>query len=165
MDHPFPPLPAVRARIASRFLTALVLAGAVGFAPRPTLSADDPPPARFTAVNRSRYRIHAVHACSPRAATWGKNLIEGRVLEPSRDVAVVLRGGCGVYDLRFVAEDGIEFLEDEVPFCGDDADQAEAAAGTGPQEDAEDVVTLGRNDLVKARRPRGVTGAGEGGRR
>jgi hypothetical protein len=142
---------------------ALAFACTTALGPGP-VPAEDVPTARFVAENRSPYAIHAVYACPPRSATWGANLIEGRTLAPGRRLAVELRGGCGVYDLRFVAEDGIEFLEDEVPFCADDTEAAAAAAGSVPQDGDEDAVTLGRNDLVKTRRAPGGPSEGEGGR-
>jgi hypothetical protein len=107
-------------------------------------------PRPFITVNRSPYPIRAVYACPPRSATWGSNLIEGRSLAPGQRIAVELKGGCGVYDLRFVADDGIEFFEDGVPFCA--ATEGEAATLTeqaGPA-DREDMVTLGADSITKS---------------
>jgi hypothetical protein len=109
-------------------------------------------PSRFTAVNGSPYVIRAVYACSPRSPSWGVNLIEGKTLPPGRQIAVELKQGCGTYDLRFVADDGIEFLEDGVPFCGATAE--EAGAQSAAPGDRDDVVTLGKDSLAKALRSR-----------
>jgi hypothetical protein len=122
--------------------------------------------ARFLVVNESPYVIEAVYASRPRVATWGSNLIDRRVLKPGSSAVLDLAEGCGVYDLRFVAPDGIEFLEDEVPFCGDDAEEAAAAASGGSPQGREDVVRLGADVVTKTTRARsaGSSDAGEGGR-
>ena len=129
----------------------------VGFLLLPLLAStltsrrvDGAPPSRFTAVNRSPYVIRAVYACPPRSPSWGANLIDGKALPPGQEVALELKDGCGTYDLRFVADDGIEFLEDGVAFCGADG----AAAATPRPDDREDVITIGRDDLARTQRPR-----------
>ena len=75
---------------------------------------------RFRVVNASSHTIHAVYACSSRESKWGPNLLKKPTLQPGQKAVLHLRGGCGVFDLRFVAEKGTEFMEDEVEFCDDD---------------------------------------------
>jgi hypothetical protein len=111
-------------------------------------------PTRFTTVNRSPYVIRAVHACPSRSATWGDDLLAGRSIAPGQQLALEIQGGCGVYDLRFVADDGIEFLEDGVPFCAPTEDEAKALEGASGPPDRDDVVTLGADTLRKSERPR-----------
>jgi hypothetical protein len=116
--------------------------------------AEGATPSRFTAVNRSPYVIKAVYATQPRSPQWGPDLLKGRPLPPRHQIALDLPGGCGVYDLRFVADDGIEFLEDGVRFCKSDEEGAEAVVEES--RELEDVITLGGNDLKRTRRPRVV---------
>ena len=75
---------------------------------------------RFRVVNASPHTIRAVYACSTRESKWGENLLKKPTLGPGQKATLHLRGGCGLFDLRFVAEKGMEFLEDEVEFCDDD---------------------------------------------
>ncbi len=122
----------------------------------PTLLQADPPagargderaivtghrrPIRVLIVNSGPHVIQAAYACAPRAATWGDNLLTQRALRPEQQTVIELADGCGIYNLRFVAGDGIEYLEDEVAFC---TDREAAEAATDPRA----YVILGHDDL------------------
>jgi hypothetical protein len=133
--------------VPARFLSLSLLASAL--VPG---GAEGAPPSRFVTVNRSPHVIRAVYACNPRSSTWGPDLLKGRKLPPGHQIALDLAAGCGVYDLRFVADDGIEFLEEGVPFCAATKEGAEAVVEDSSE--LEDVITLGGNDLKRTRRPR-----------
>ena len=74
---------------------------------------------RFKAVNTSPYVIRAVYVSSTSQSDWGANLLS-TPLQPNHSVKLRFAGDCGTYDLRFVADKGVEFLVDEEQFCDDD---------------------------------------------
>jgi hypothetical protein len=138
-----------RGRIA--FLRAGAFGAAVAMLAATSLSVaaqvDGGPARGFTVVNAGPHRIHAVYVSPSTSPGWGDNLLgqglaasEARALQaqglkPGRQTAIRVAADCGVFDVRFVAENGTEFVEEEVELCGDD-----------------DVVTIGKADLRRARR-------------
>jgi hypothetical protein len=120
-----------------------VLAAAGVHAAQPT----EGPRRRFTVVNAGPHRIRAVHVSPSSSPGWGDNLIgqgllppqaralQAEGLKPGGRVDVTLPFECGVFDVRFVAENGTEFVEEEVELCED-----------------EDVVTIGKAELKRTRR-------------
>jgi hypothetical protein len=101
----------------------------------------------FTVVNAGSRRIRAVYVSPSSSPNWGGNLLgEGLAaseaaalraegLRPGGRVRVRVTGECGTFDVRLVAENGTEFIEEEVELCDD-----------------EDLVTIGASDLKRARR-------------
>ncbi len=135
----------------------LLLAGAArGDTPA---AASERAPVRVALVNSGPHVIHAAYASPPSAATWGDNLLTERALRPEQQTVIELKDGCGVYNLRFVADDGIEYLEDEVALCTG-REEADAAEATAPRA----YVILGRDDLRAVAAPR-ATGRDGGERR
>lgn len=89
---------------------------------------------RVKVVNASPYAIREVYACPTGASKWGGNLLAQAPLKPGERATVTVRGACGSYDLRLVAENGTEFLDEELEFCDDD-----------------DVLTVGEDRLSRTR--------------
>lgn len=89
---------------------------------------------RVKVVNASPYAIREIYACPTGVSKWGGNLLPRTPLKPGERATVTVRGACGSYDLRLVAENGTEFLEDELDFCDDD-----------------DVLTVGEDRLSRTR--------------
>ncbi len=123
--------------------------------------ADERAPLRVLLVNSGPHKILAAYACAPSAAHWGDNLLTVRALQPEQQTLLELKGGCGTYNLRFVADDGIEYLEDEVAFCND---RQGVQAATDTSAAARAYLILGRNDLEAVDVPR-ATGREDGERR
>ena len=48
---------------------------------------------------------------------WGTNRLQGRTLAPGESVALEIAGECGPYDVRFVADGGMELEGEEVELC------------------------------------------------
>jgi hypothetical protein len=74
---------------------------------------------RFKMWNSSEHVIEAVHISPTTETRWGKNLIKNPV-KPGQKFVLLIPGGCGTYDMRFIAPDGIEYIRDAVQFCEDD---------------------------------------------
>jgi len=74
---------------------------------------------RFRMWNSSEHVIEAVHISPSTESRWGRNLIQ-RPVKPGQKFVLSIPGGCGTYDLRFVAPDGIEYIREAVAFCDDD---------------------------------------------
>jgi hypothetical protein len=86
-----------------------------------TPPAPQPPEAaarKFEVVNGSPQHIRAVHVSPSRSPQWGPNLL-AKALAPGERATVNVAGECGRYDVRLVAEKGMEFIEDEVELCAD----------------------------------------------
>jgi hypothetical protein len=107
-------------------LGVLILGGAASATPR------TPAGIRFRVVNAGPHVIHGVYVCPSTKPTWGPNLLTRGPLKPGMKAFFRFSGRCGSYDLRLVADDGIEFLEEELEFCEDD-----------------DVVTIGKSVLTR----------------
>ncbi len=75
---------------------------------------------RVKVVNTSPYPIRQIYACPSGVSTWGANLLQKSPLAPGERATINVRGECGSYDLRLVADNGTEFLEEEMDFCDDD---------------------------------------------
>jgi serine protease Do len=74
---------------------------------------------RVRLVNASAHTIHRVFASRSGTPSWGSNLLKRGPMRPGARASIRLAGDCGTYDLRFVAEKGVELLEDEIEFCDD----------------------------------------------
>jgi hypothetical protein len=74
---------------------------------------------RFHMWNSSEHVIQEVYVSPASDQRWGKNLLKHAVA-PGQKFALAIPGGCGTYDVRFVAPDGIEYIQDAVHFCEDD---------------------------------------------
>jgi len=68
----------------------------------------------FEVVNGTREQIRAIHVSLSRDSKWGPNRID-RPLNPGERASVVVTGLCALYDVRHVAEKGVEYVEDEAP--------------------------------------------------
>jgi hypothetical protein len=90
------------------------------------------PGIRFRVVNASPHTIREVYVCPSTTPTWGPNLLTQKPLKPGMKGVFRFKGGCGTYDVRLVADQGVEFLEEEVEFCDDD-----------------DVITIGQRALSR----------------
>jgi hypothetical protein len=86
---------------------------------------------RVKLINSSARRLRAIHVSPSGASSWGENLL-GRGEDPVRARRLVAEGltatertvtpvpgDCGLYDVRLVADNGVEFLLDEVNLCED----------------------------------------------
>lgn len=71
----------------------------------------------FSVVNHSSHVIHRIYVSPSRNPQWGENLLRGGPLSIRGETTLRLVGTCGVFDLRFVADEGIEYLDDEVDLC------------------------------------------------
>jgi len=80
----------------------------------------DPNGIRFKLVNRGGYALEKVFVSPTGTANWGDDLLKGRVLRTGQSLVLHLKGGCGLYDLRFVGQAGVEYMDEEVQFCDDD---------------------------------------------
>jgi hypothetical protein len=122
-------------------IAALILAAAVPAPPARTSF-------RFKMWNSSEHVIQEVYVSPSSDSRWGRNLLHAAV-KPGGKLIFSVPGGCGAYDLRFVAPDGIEYIREGVDFCEDDhvvrigdralrkmtpaqADALEAAAAKNP---------------------------------
>lgn len=105
-------------------------------------------PIRVLLVNSGPYVIRAAYASPPLSPLWGENLLPAKRLDPAQQMLVELADGCGTYNLRFVADDGIEYLEDEIAFCTE-REETDSAT-TEPRA----YVILGRDDLKAVDPPR-----------
>ena len=74
---------------------------------------------RFKLWNSSEHVLEAVYISPTSESRWGKNLIQ-RPVRPGHKFVMLVPGGCGPYDVRFVAPDGIEYMREAVSFCEDD---------------------------------------------
>jgi hypothetical protein len=74
---------------------------------------------RFKVVNSTPDVIREVYVCPTGAEKWGANLLR-QPLKPGQSVALAFEGACGSYDIRMVAPDGKEYMDDEVEFCEQD---------------------------------------------
>jgi len=97
------------------FIGTLAL-GSCGIA---SVSAQAKTSVRFKMWNSSEHVIEAVYISPVAETRWGKNLIKSAV-RPGQKFALLIPGGCGTYDMRFVAPDGVEYIRDAVQFCEDD---------------------------------------------
>lgn len=88
---------------------------------------------RMKIANSSPHPIREAYVAGKGQSTWGPNLL-AKPLERGGEAAVLIPGGCGTYDLRFVVDEKTEYLEDELEFCEDD-----------------DVVTLGTNTVRRSK--------------
>lgn len=71
----------------------------------------------FRVVNRSSHVIHRIYVSPSRSPQWGDNLLKGQPLAARGTTVLRLSATCGIFDLRFVADEGIEYLDDEVELC------------------------------------------------
>lgn len=74
---------------------------------------------RFKMWNSSEHTIQAVYVSPSSETRWGRNVLH-RPVRPGEKLMFSIAGGCGSYDLRFVAEDDIEYIREDVRFCEDD---------------------------------------------
>jgi hypothetical protein len=117
---------------------ATLLIGAVCLV-TPSLAWSQKASIRFTVQNTTKDEIQAVHVCPTGASKWGPNLLPaGTVLAAGKRISLSIAGGCGSYDIRLVAPEGREYMDEEVSFCEDD-----------------DVLTVGRVELKKRKRDGG----------
>jgi len=97
----------------------------------PSLRSQDRSSIELRVVNQSPHVIHRIYVSPSRSPQWGDDLLKGRPLPQSGATALRLSATCGAFDLRVVAEEGIEYLDDEVELCNGD-----------------DVVTIGERSLT-----------------
>ena len=117
----------------ARSIVILVLAAAGMQVPAQDKAPAAAKPLALVVANTGKHVLHGVYVAPFRAASWGKNLLGDRSLKTGDTAEIQLASGCGTYNVRLVAEDGIEFLDDEVAFCQD-----------------EDLLIVGESDLTKA---------------
>jgi len=103
----------------------------VALALAPCLWSQERSSIEFRVVNHSSHVIHRIYVSPSRNPQWGENLLKGLPLSKRGEVALQLAGTCGTFDLRFVADEGIEYLDDEVDLC-----------------DRHDLVTIGERALT-----------------
>ena len=89
---------------------------------------------RFKLVNASPHTIRAAYVSAADKGQWGDSLLNGAPLPPGQSVTLVITGDCGSYDVRFVTDKKVEFLDEDVQFCDDD-----------------DVVTIDKSGIAKAK--------------
>jgi len=75
---------------------------------------------RVKVVNAVGHRIERVYASPSDAPTWGEELLKGHLIKTGDTTIIHLKDGCGTYDLRFVASEGVEYMDEDVRFCEDD---------------------------------------------
>jgi hypothetical protein len=73
----------------------------------------------FKVVNSTPDVIREIYVCPTGAEKWGANLLR-QPLKPGQSVSLTFEGACGAYDIRMVAPDGKEYMDDEVEFCEPD---------------------------------------------
>ena len=101
-----------------RVVTALLLLlltmsqGALGAQPAKTRI-------RFRMWNSSEHVVQEVYVSPASDSKWGRNLLSQPV-KPGQKFTMTIEGGCGAYDVRFVAPDGIEYMREGLNFCEDD---------------------------------------------
>ena len=88
---------------------------------------------RFKLVNTSPNTIRAAYVSAADKGQWGDNLMK-TALPSGQSVTLVFGGDCGSYDVRFVTDKKVEFLDEDVQFCDDD-----------------DVVTIDKNRIAKTK--------------
>lgn len=74
---------------------------------------------RFKVVNSTRDVIHEIYVSPTGAEKWGANLLS-QPLKPGQSIALTFEGRCGSYEIRMVAPEGTEYMDDEVQFCEPD---------------------------------------------
>jgi hypothetical protein len=107
----------------------------VALALSPCLWSQEPFSIELRVVNQSSHVIHRIYVSPSRNPKWGDNLLKGPLA--ARGTASLRLGGtCGIFDLRFVADEGVEYLDDEVELC-----------------DRDEVVTIGERGLAWSETP------------
>ena len=71
----------------------------------------------FTVINNSTQAIQGVYVSLSTASQWGPNLLTSQSLAPGASALVRVGGHCGSYDIKLVADNGIEFLDEETALC------------------------------------------------
>lgn len=74
---------------------------------------------RFKVTNTSGKVVREIYVSPPSTSKWGPNLLK-KPLNVNETVELKTKGGCGRYDIRLVADDRTEYLDEEVDFCEDD---------------------------------------------
>ena len=72
---------------------------------------------RLDGVNASPRLIREAYVARSTERDWGANRLQGRTLAPGASISLEISGGCGPYDVRFVADAGVELEAEEVELC------------------------------------------------
>ena len=71
-------------------------------------------------VNDSSHVIQRMYVSPSRNPRWGDDLLKGHPLRPGASMTLRVASGCDSFDLRLVAEEDIEYLEEQIELCDDD---------------------------------------------
>src|SRR5262245_32052789 len=74
----------------------------------------------LTVVNDSSHVIQRIYVSPSRNPRWGDDLLKGHPLRPRTSMTVRVASGCDIFDLRLVAEEDVEYLDEQVELCDDD---------------------------------------------
>ena len=118
-----------------RCATAVFVCGVLWLVPIGTAPATDS--VLFKIVNQSKHPIHAVEVSQSSQPKWGRNLLNGRTLQPGEATTIGFEGTCGPNDLRLYAEKGLRYVDRKLMFC------------SGTNDAALLVVTVGERTLTK----------------
>lgn len=72
---------------------------------------------RLEGVNASPRLIREAYVARSTERGWGANRLQGRPLAPGGSISLEISGECGPYDVRFVADAGVELEAEEVELC------------------------------------------------
>lgn len=71
-------------------------------------------------VNDSSHVIQRMYVSPSRNPRWGDDLLKGHSLRPRTSISLRVASGCDVFDLRLVADEDVEYLDEHVELCDDD---------------------------------------------
>src|SRR5262245_19939320 len=91
----------------------------IALAVTPCVSSQDRSSIALKVVNESSHVIQRIYVSPSRNPRWDEDLLKGRPLRPRASTTLHVPSGCDVFDLRLVAEEGVEYLDEEVELCDD----------------------------------------------
>ena len=100
-----------RAQTVAVLVLAIVLVGSL------RLVSGEAPLRRLDGVNASPRLIREAYVARSTERGWGANRLLGRTLAPGASISLEISGECGPYDVRFVADAGVELEAEEVELC------------------------------------------------
>jgi len=71
-------------------------------------------------VNDSSHVIQRMYVSPSRNPRWGDDLLKGHPLRPRTSIRLRVASGCDIFDLRLVADEDVEYLDEQVELCDDD---------------------------------------------
>ena len=72
---------------------------------------------RVDGVNASQRVFREAYVAPSKERGWGANRLKGRALAPGESVSLDVSAECGLYDVRFVADAGVELEAEEIDLC------------------------------------------------